>query len=183
MKVQFDNDEIIIDLTTSEILNKKSLNPTLVKANYIIPVIKGVPKSFIYYRQYRINPYFLNCSCSEYRSNIKLFPLRDIRRICKHIFFILMRDHLERLDELTKLLLEHHFWDKITDVYEINFNTETIYISFSKTLKFLRIYKKNRNWKFYNFDLKTNKWENNLPPFKNPLDNKNLTTFLKNINQ
>lgn len=189
MKVSFDKDEMIVDLTQPH-LKKNTVGDNeivLSKTNYLVPILKGVPKSYSYYNRNKVNAHYLNCTCKEYRDNIKLYPIRDIRRICKHIFFIITKDHNSKIDELTSLLLAHRFWDKITEVYEITLNSEKIYVSFEKDLKFIRVYRKNSEWKFYTYLTDKNSWSNNLPPYKSSIQNDMLTqffstTFLNTIN-
>jgi hypothetical protein len=182
MKISYSNNEMIVDLTESGYKNISTDKEILIlKNNFLIPIKKGLPKSFAYYNRNKINPYYLNCTCKEYRESIKLYPLRDLRRICKHIFFILIRDYADRIDGLTKLLLEHRFWDKITDVYEISIQNEKLYISFDKHFKFIRVYRKNSEWKFYTFIPNKKMWENDLPPYKTTDINSQLSQFLLNI--
>lgn len=182
MKVSYNNDEIIVDLTQSRIKNSEGDKEiVLSKTNYLIPVLKGVPKSYIYYNRNKVNAHYLNCTCKEYRDSIKLYPLRDIRRICKHIYFIITKEYNDKIDGLTTILLAHRFWDKISNVYEVFFQNEKLYISFNDNLKFLRVYKKNSEWKFYTFFADKKKWENDLPPYKNSDQNDLLSEFLSNI--
>jgi hypothetical protein len=182
MKVSYSNDEIIVDLTQSRIKNSDGDKEIVIsKTNFLIPVNKGIPKTFAYYNRNKINSYYLNCTCKDYRASIKLYPLRDIRRICKHIFFILIQDHSERIDGLIKLLLEHRFWDKVADVYEIFILDEKLYISFGQEMKFIHVYIKKSDWKFYTYFPWEKVWKNDLPPFKISDLNSKLSQFLLNI--
>lgn len=182
MKVSYSDDEIIVDLTQSRIKNSEGDKEiVLSKTNYLVPTLKGVPKSYSYYNRNKVNAHYLNCTCKEYRDNIKVYPLRDIRRICKHIFFIITKDYNDQLDALTAMLLAHRFWDKISNVYEILFMDEKFYISFNDDLKFVRVYRKSSDWKFYTFIPGKKKWENDLPPYKNTEQNYKLCKFLLNV--
>lgn len=182
MKISINDDEILLDLTQSYVKKVEGDKEiVLSKTNFLIPVHKGIPKAYAYYNRNKVNPYYLNCSCKEYRDNIKLYPLRDLRRMCKHIFFILIRDYSEIMDGLTKLLMEHRFWEKISEVIEINFNSEKLYISFTHDLQFIRVYRKILEWKFYTYLPKKNYWENNLPPYKEFENNSYLSNFLKKL--
>lgn len=188
MKISYNNDEIIVDLTQPRFKKNKVGDKEIVitKNNYLVPILKGVPKSYSYYNRNKVNAHYLNCTCKEYRDNIKLYPLRDIRRICKHIFFIITKEYNSKIDELTSLLLAHRFWDKITEVYEIIYNSERVYISLEKDLKFIRVYRKNSEWKFYTYLTDKSFWVNNLPPYKSSVQNDHLlqfisTTFLTTI--
>lgn len=182
MKVSFLDDEILVDLTKSH-LKKSEGNKEIVisKTNFLIPVFKGMPKSFHYYNRNKVNPYSISCTCKQFRDNVKLYPVRDIRRVCKHIFFILTKNFESRLDELTRLLLEHQFWDKIIDVYEIIFNEEKLFISFSKEKKFIRVYRKNSHWKFYTYLFENKSWIDDIPPFKDTEQNEFFTAFLNQL--
>ena len=179
MKVSFLDDEIVVDLTKSN--RKKSKGNKefeISKTNFLIPVFKGMPKTYYYYNRNKVNPYSVSCSCKQYRDSIKLYPIRDIRRVCKHIFFILTKNFETRLDELTRLFLEHQFWDKITDVFEIKFEDETLFVSLSKEKKFIRVYRKNSHWKFYTYLFEDKNWLDNMPPYKEHENNELFSTFL-----
>lgn len=183
LKVSFDKDEMIVDLTQPHFKEKimGDNEIVLIKNNYLVPILKGVPKTFSYYNGKKVNPYYLNCTCKEYRDSIKLYPIRDIRRICKHIFFILTKEYQIRIDDLTAILLAHRFWDKVNDVFEIKYQNENIFVSVEKDLKFFRIYRKNSEWKFYTFLQDKNFWINNLPPYNFSSQNEILIQFIKNI--
>lgn len=182
MKVSYSNDEIIVDLTQSRIENSEGDNEiVLSKTNYLIPILKGVPKNYSYYNRNKVNAHYLNCTCKEYRDNVKLYPLRDIRRICKHIFFIITKDYNSKLDPLSLMLLEHRFWDKIADVYEIYLYGEKLYIGINSEQKFFRVYRKNSEWKYYSFVPAKKKWESDLPPYRISDQNDRLTQFLIGI--
>jgi len=182
MKVSYSKDEIIVDLTQSHIKNSNGDNEiVLYKTNYLIPTLKGVPKSYSYYNRNKVNAHYLNCTCKDYRDSIKLFPLRDIRRICKHIYFIISKDYYSKLDPLSSMLLAHRFWDKISNVYEILFSDEKLYISFNDDFMFFRVYRKNPEWKFYTFMPDKKRWENDLPPYRISDQNNLLSQFLINI--
>jgi hypothetical protein len=81
------------------------------------------------------------------------------------------------------MLIEHRFWDKISQVYEISFQNEKLYVSFNDDLNFLRVYRKNSEWKFYTFMPGKKKWENDLPPYRIPDQNYLLSQFLINISK
>ncbi|MFZ2322473.1 MAG: hypothetical protein WAV89_02130 [Ignavibacteriaceae bacterium] len=179
MKISISDGEILVDFTGSHFKDTEGNKEiVLSKKNFLIPVFKGIPKTYSYYNKNKVNPYYLNCSCKEYRDKIKLYPLRDIRRMCKHIFFILTKNYSNKLDEITRLLLEHQFWNKITEVYELEYRKEKLFLSFNKNLDFFYIYRKESEWKFYAFNSVQNTWDNNLPPFKDYESNRYLITFI-----
>lgn len=183
MKISYSKDEIIVDLTQTNIKNKIDGDGeiVLVKTNYLVPLLNGVPKLLISYNRNKVNAHYLNCTCKEYRDNTKLFPIRDLRRICKHIFFVVTKDYSNKLDEITSLLLAHRFWDKISDVYELEYQNETIFIGFEKKFNLIRVYRKNTNWKFYTYQPDKKNWTNNLPPFKESNYNQALSKYIQNL--
>jgi len=132
------------------------------------------------YNKFKINPYFLNCTCKEYKNRIKMFPRRDLRRICKHIFAVIMRDFESRIDPLSKVLMEHQFWEKISEVYQIKFMDELIYLSFDEKMSFLYVYRRKTNWKFYKYYPKKKVWANEMLPFRENSQNDFLVDFLNN---
>jgi hypothetical protein len=182
MKISYSNNEMIVDLTESGYKDISVDEEIIItKKNFLIPILKGVPKNYSYYKRNKVNAHYLNCTCKEYRDNIKLYPLRDIRRICKHIFFIITKDYNSKLDPLSSMLLAHRFWDKIVDVYEIYFFGEKLYVSSNSDQKFFRVYRKNSEWKFYTFIPDKKMWANDLPPYKTNDLNTRISEFLLNI--
>lgn len=183
MKISYQDDEIIVDFTKTNILinNPGDKDIVLLKANYLVPIPKRVPKSYSYYNRHKVNAHYLNCTCKEYKDSIKLYPLRDLRRICRHIYFIITKEYQNRIDDLTLLLLSHRFWDKIHEVFQLEFRNENIFVGFDKDINFIRVYRKFSQWKFYTF-LKDEKiWINNLPPYKSSLLNSFLIEYLLDL--
>jgi hypothetical protein len=182
MKINLVKDTIQIDFT--EISDKSvSENNTgnellIVDDTYYIPTIKGLTKTSQSVGKFTVNPYYFTCTCKSFRQNVKLYKKRDFRRVCKHIFSVINSMYNDRLDDLTRIIIEHQFWYRINRVIEIKVGQEILFVSFKAEKDFAFVYKKNSHWKFYKYYFAKKSWENLVPPFKHISQNKILESFL-----
>lgn len=183
MKINFINDTIQLDFTEqrNEVSEERSSDDEvcIIQNHYLIPVIKGLSKSSHLVGKFSVIPHSLSCTCKNYRINSKLYKKRDLRRVCKHVFTIRNSMYNERLDELTRILLEHRFWYSVDNVLEIKIGKVNLFIGLRKEKDFFLIYKKNSNWKFYKYLLSTRSWDNSAAPFKDVSQNSKLIEYLR----
>ncbi len=183
MKINFVKDTIHIDFTvqSDKLANEIDISNkiSIISDHYLIPVIKGLTKNSHSVGKFNVIPYSFSCTCKIYRQNIKLYQKRDLRRVCKHVFSVINSMYNDKLDDLTKMLLEHHFWFQINSIIEIKLGKENLFVSFSKARDFFFIYKKNSHWKSYKYFISTKTWENSIPPFKHISQNSFLEEFIK----
>lgn len=167
-----------ISLNVSE---QKREDIELISDYYKIPRIEGVSKKTIITGRNRVNLFSLSCSCKDHRLNVAIYPKRDIRRICKHLYAKLFSDLEDKLDELTKLLLHNQFWFGQTQVKKIFFYGDDLYIGFYADRNFISIYKKNEKWHKYIFDTVINEWKDLNTPFDQYELNKKLVSIIKQL--
>jgi hypothetical protein len=142
---------------------------------YQIPYLSGISKRTIKTGRNRVNLYYLNCSCKVYRENVKLYPKRDVRRVCKHLYEKLFSEADHRLDELSRMLLHNQIWFGQSNVKKVMFHKHVVYIGFHKTRNFVSIFINRGGWKKYLYDYKLNSWLDFSKPFDNDLMNSELT--------
>ena len=149
---------------------------------YQLPKLEGVTKKTIITGRNRVNLYYLNCSCKTYRQNAKMYPRRDIRRICKHIYAKLFAEAESSLDSLTRMLLHNQFWFGQSAVKKVKFHNEIIYIGIHKLLKFVSViqsFEDKCNKHIY--DLPKDEWANGEKPFEEDKLNDDCQVLIKNI--
>ncbi len=183
MRVRIVEDEILIDLTGKEqsILNQE-LRPNIVRKNFALNKFSLIPKKSIAFAGKLINPHYYTCSCKDYRSYAEKYPKRDLRRICKHLFIYLSKNHFEDIDLVSRILLEHKFWYKIINVFELEINNVKILIGYTKDFEIFHIYIPPKLPVFYSYNSSLKKWKNADEP---PLDseiNFALKKFLNRLN-
>jgi hypothetical protein len=144
--------------------------------SYIIPVVKGISKKTSVCRNCRINLFYLTCSCKVYRERVKKYKRRDLRRICKHIYYTISSETAEYYNELTKILIETHFWFALQKITRLTAGDEEIYIGFTENSHNVNIIAKEENWKRYIYDVKDSKWDE-YPPKNRLLIENYLKTF------
>jgi hypothetical protein len=118
-------------------------------ATYFIPYNKRVPKNSITIAGSKVNMHFLTCTCKQYKENVKKYAKRDIRRICKHIYYGIVNDYSNEFDDLTKLLLETQFWYGNMFIYNVDYKGEKIYLGINENKKAVSLFLKNERWTRY----------------------------------
>jgi hypothetical protein len=99
---------------------------------YQIPYLSGISKKTLNSGRNRVNLYSLSCSCKVYRQNVKMYPKRDIRRVCKHLYDKLFSEADQLLDGLSNMLLHNQFWFGQSHVKKVMFYNHILYIGFHK---------------------------------------------------
>lgn len=185
MKIKYESEEIIIDLTENHKREKEKLQPAIIvrKKNYIIPTdlnkssnktIKVLGKS--------VNTYYYTCNCSEYRINAKNYSRRDFRRICKHIFIAITVQESNVPDLMTKTFIEHKFWFKIINIIELEMGGKIFYAGYTKEFDTFIVYLPEKIPKYFTYNITLMCWMDNEEPFEKFEWNKSLLKFFKRLN-
>lgn len=182
MKVKIEDEEIIIDLTSSRGLAAVNviLAPVIKKKNYTIKMFESFPKKTVMLWGKSLNPYYFNCSCKDYRALAKKYPRRDLRRMCKHLFTYLSKYQFENIDTLTKIIIEHKFWYKINNVIELEINKHSFYLGYTIDFEIFFVYIPSDLPIFYSYNCTLRQWRDNNEPFA---DSEVKRTFIKFIHR
>jgi hypothetical protein len=148
---------------------------------YQIPYISGITKKTIKTGRNQVNLYYLNCSCKEFRQNVKMYPRRDIRRVCKHLYEKLFSEADHLLDELSKMLLHNQFWFGQSNVKKVLFYKQVVYIGFHKVGNIVSFFVDQEGWKKYLYDSELNTWLGSSLPFDNDLITEQLANLSKEL--
>lgn len=178
-KLYSNNDEIIIDLTSRNYSTSDTFSIIeIIDVSYMVPVIEGITKRTYLMGNYRLNLYYLQCTCPAYKNSLKIYPKRDIRRICKHLYFKLVTTTALGDDSLVKMLLDNRFWLLEKDLLKLRLDNELIYIGFSDSTEMVGVYRYHSSWKRFSFNLLLRNWTNGLMPFKEVELNGTLEKFI-----
>ncbi|MBK8946649.1 MAG: hypothetical protein IPM32_15445 [Ignavibacteriae bacterium] len=112
-----------------------------------------------------VNLYTLQCSCKYYRTMAKLFPNRDIRRICSHIYMKITNEGDQYFDEITKLLIHAKFWFGQEILTYSLINNTSMYVGLNKNFSRVIVHLLEDNWKRYIFDFIEETWFDNKIPY------------------
>ncbi len=89
--------------------------------NYEFPKLPAKFNKIYYYKGEKINLYNYSCTCRQFEENSKLYPGRDIRRACKHIYFKASVDWLKKyIGGIAILLLQKAVYHGIQYLYKTN---------------------------------------------------------------
>ena len=164
------------------IVEQKREKIEIISDVYQLPKWKEVTKKTFIVGRNRVNLYYLNCSCKEYRQNVKLYPRRDIRRICKHLYAKLFAEAEISIDSLSKMLLHNQFWFGQKSVKKIKFYDEIIYVGLHKVNNIVSIYKSDvEHYKKYVFDIIIEDWANDDKPFDDSIINDECIKLIKEL--
>jgi hypothetical protein len=170
VKISLDSDE------------QKRENVEVISDCYCLPSFEGITKKAIVIGRHKVNLFNLNCSCKDFRTNVKLFPKRDVRRICKHLYAKLFSETENKLDELTKILLHNQFWFGQTNVKRIRFYNQDLYVGLHRAGSIISVFKEVDSWQKYLYDFVLDEWLNSSMPFDSPDLNNELTSLIKELN-
>lgn len=121
------------------------------------------------YKEYHLDVYNLRCSCDSQKEKREEFPDRDIRRLCKHLYYKIssswIKEYVDSLSlELTKsaaLFGEKH-------LYKYTYKNNEIVFGFQENSPWVNVYAPNNfNPEVhhrYSFDPIKNRWSYNCKP-------------------
>lgn len=141
--------------------------------SYLIPKLKNIVNESVQNPKYKLNAFHLTCSCKIYRERAKLYPKRDLRRLCKHLFSEILTNYSNELDPLTKLLVETYFWFGRQLLYKINFSKSEVFFCYKKPIERIYIFAHNNNWQRYIYNYIEDYWDSQFNP------NNDMTLILK----
>lgn len=164
-----------------DIVEQKREKIEIISDVYQIPYLSGITKRTIVAGRNRVNLHYLTCSCKLYRQNVKMYPRRDIRRVCKHLYEKLFSEADHFLDELSKMLLHNQFWFGQSQVKKVMFYNHIVYIGFHKVGNIVSFFVDHEGWKKYLYYSDLNIWLDSSMPFDNDLMNTELANLSKEL--
>lgn len=165
-----------------DMVDQSRENIEVVSEYYSLPKLEGVSKRSIITGRNKVNLYSLSCSCKDHRASVTIYPKRDIRRICKHLYNKLFSELEDKLDDLTKLLLHNQFWFGQTNVKKIFFYKSSLYIGLHGAGNIISVFLKKDKWEKFVYDFVLNQWVNSLKPFDDEILLNQLTEFIVTLN-
>lgn len=132
--------------------------------SYILPINHEILNETKQTSKCKYNAHYLSCSCKEFIERTKLYPKRDLRRLCKHLYFSLLTDHATHLDHLTRLLIETNFWFGRQILFKSKVGKHDFYFSMSIPIDKIYVFLKNDKWQKYEYSLSEDFWVDNIYP-------------------
>lgn len=164
--------EIINDLRSIPVIKaSRRLDNPYICALPKLDQLKG--KTYFYYK-YKINLDEMKCSCeaSEER-NAKYKEMRDIRKLCGHIYkklIALKNEGQIEFDNLTWLLLENQFKYGAESIFNYSINHKDVLFGFNENTNdaWINVYYEVENTQnvffCYGFNTLEKRWKRNLKP-------------------
>ena len=121
-------------------------------------------------RKVKTNPYKVTCTCDDYFKKAALYPERDIRTICIHLYKSFNIDNAYNenphgyTDELTTLLLSNQFLYGPECLYKLNFKDQDFYIGVKKQSAWVNFYIKLEQWIRFSYNSTDKHWSYNKKP-------------------
>jgi hypothetical protein len=132
--------------------------------SYILPLSDTILNETKSISKYKYNTNHLTCSCKAYRDRTKLYPRRDLRRLCKHLYLSLLTNHITDMDSLTKLLVETNLWFGRKILFKSKNGDSDFYFCLTIPVDKIYVFVKNNTWHRYEYGFKEDYWSNNLYP-------------------
>lgn len=134
---------------------------------YLIPSLPVWTNRIYLSKEFKINLFKLECTCDDYKKRSKFFKKRDVRKVCRHIYWKLISTQVkEELDDLTKLMLEAVHKYGVKYIYKVPFVSTDIYFGFSDDEKWLNVYAKDNydRWRKWGYNVLEHRWSYNSKP-------------------
>jgi hypothetical protein len=182
MRVKIESDEFIIDFTDRKESKSTPLySVKIIKKNFIINDYKTFPRNKINIYGNKVTLRYLTCTCKEYTSNELLYPPRDIRRICNHIYIALSKTCMEKMGSLESNILNHKFWYKLSNVFQIEIEKQRLFIGYGYDYEIFYVYPFNKPDTYFTYNCNLSIWKENVGPFENEFLNISINTFLRRV--
>src|SRR5690606_29638152 len=116
------------------------------------------------------NPYYVECNCDDYFKRAALYPERDIRRVCVHLFYKYCSKSKNNpgynynVDLLTGLLLIDQFKYGNQSLYRLKIKNKTILLGIHSETDWISVYSDENGWCRFSYSVKFDRWANSLLP-------------------
>lgn len=142
------------------------------KFSFIVPELPKWCNKIYRFNDVKINPYQLKCSCKESQTKRKHFEARDVRVICKHIYWKIsktqIRDHVDNLTLEVMKLVGIFGSNKFL---KLNVNGEDVHLAFKSKNDWITVLTKqvNDSWRKWGYNPFEERWSYEEMP-KNKTD-------------
>ncbi len=162
--------KLFIDLRT---LKQAEDSPLLPGQNYYIHKIPRFPewmKGKTYrYADHKMDLYNLKCDCNSQLEKRELYSGRDVRTLCKHLYFKILKTSAAReIDSLTFLLIRSAVLWGESHLYRYTYLGKEIILGFKENVDWTNVYSENKynpeEYHRYSFNPITNRWSYDNPP-------------------
>lgn len=154
-------------------LKKESDSPLNFGQNYYIHKLPRFPewiRGKVYrYANYKMDLYNLTCSCESQKEKREHYEARDVRRLCKHLYYkILKTSAAKELDSLTLELMKNAVVWGETYLYKYVYQGKDIILGFKEKVVWVNVYAPNRflpdDYHRFSFNPISNRWSYGSQP-------------------
>lgn len=146
-------------------LKKDESSPVRLGENYYVHYIPRLPSwlkgKHYRYSNHKLDLHNLKCDCEAQGEKLEFYKARDVRAICKHLYYKLINSELiKELDSLTLLLMRSAVLWGEAHLYKYVYKGDVIVIGFKENSEWVNVYTKNDFDQFhrYSFNPSTNRW-------------------------
>jgi hypothetical protein len=133
--------------------------------SYKMPDLPAWANRIHEYNGYKINLSECSCTCEEYFRKVPFYPERDIRAVCRHLYFRLKYTAVSRyIDKLTLLLLDNQFNYGEDHLYKFSLEGKDFYFGFKKRTSWVNIYAEQNHWIRFSYNPDEGRWAYNSVP-------------------
>ncbi len=158
-----------------------ALNNIDIDFNYVHNVI-SLPESTdrIYYSgEYSQNLFHLECTCENFAKKRNVFNKKDVRRICKHLYWKLSNQNL--VDKLTLLLSFDSVYFGYKKMVKLNYEKGFVIASYKEGSSWINIYNKEKEWKKFGYGINQKRWSYNSKPSNHKRLEDDINSLFNNI--
>jgi hypothetical protein len=149
---------------------KKDGRKISTKYSFIVPELPTWCDRIYHYKDLKINPYQLKCSCGDSLLRRKYYEERDIRVICKHLYWKIAQTKIkDEVDELIILLMKQTALFGTNKFLTLEVDGKQIHLGFKNGNDWITILTplQNCGWQSWGYNPFEGRWSfDEMPPNK-----------------
>jgi hypothetical protein len=146
---------------------KKDGKKISTRFSFIVPELPKWCDHTYHYKEIKINPYQLKCSCNDSILRRKYFESRDIRVTCKHLYWKIAQTKIkEEVDELVILLMKQTALFGTNKFLTLNVDNAQIHLGFRNGNDWITILTplQNGGWRSWGYNPFEGRWSYDEEP-------------------
>lgn len=128
---------------------------------------------------YKQNLYKLECTCEVFSKNKTVFNKKDLRRLCKHLYWKL--SNLKLVDKLTLLLAFDSVYFNYKKMIKLSYGKDFVIASYKEGSSWINIFSKEKEWKKFSYEINQKRWSYNSKPANSNRIKQDINYLFSNI--
>lgn len=154
-------------------LKQDKQSPLYPGENYYVHQVpefpSGLKEKRYRYKEFQLDVYSLRCTCDLQKEKREIYKDRDIRKICRHLYYKISSSWIKQyVEPLTMLLMKSAAIYNEKHLYRYEYKKSPVIFGFKEETLWVNVYTKNKNYPDeifkYSFNPLTKRWSYNFKP-------------------